>query len=144
MNYPGKDKSFGNYSIALFAFRMSVRVVARIRPLLKTERETDIIVRSGTSSTSKISVFSDANTPKPKRKKNENVLKDRDNVVRIPNPKNEAEEYSFQFNGVYGSDANQQEVFDAEGGLYAVIPFYGFHRISHVFNQLTYIQLPRQ
>ncbi|KAK2757705.1 hypothetical protein FQN54_004674 [Arachnomyces sp. PD_36] len=93
---------------------MSVRVVARIRPLLKTERETDIIVRSGTSSSSKISVFADANTPKPKRKKNENVLKDRDTVVKIPNPKNEGEEYSFQFNGVYGSEAGQQEVFDAE------------------------------
>lgn len=96
-------------------------MVARIRPLLKTERDSDIIVRSGTaSSTSKISVFSDANntnTPKLRKKKNENVLRDRDNLVRIPNAKNEAEEYSFQFNEVYGSDASQQELFDAEGGL---------------------------
>lgn len=102
---------------------MSVRVVSRIRPLLKTERESDIIVRSGTAaSTSKISVLSDqSNTPKPRKKKNENVLRDRDNLVRIPNPKNEAEEYSFQFNGVYGSEATQQELFDAEGWFY--LPF---------------------
>jgi hypothetical protein len=105
---------------------MSVRVVARIRPLLKSERDADIIVRSDTTSTTKssITVFSDANTPKPKKKKESEVLKDRDNVVRIPNPKNEAEEYSFQFNGVYGADCGQQDIFDAEGKLRGSSPFF--------------------
>jgi hypothetical protein len=35
------------------------------------------------------------------------------NVVRIPNPKNEGEEYAFQFNGVYDAEVSQQELFDA-------------------------------
>jgi hypothetical protein len=36
-------------------------------------------------------------------------------VVRIPNPKNESESFSFQFNSVYGQDATQQQIFDSEG-----------------------------
>ncbi|KAH8435359.1 kinesin family protein [Aspergillus melleus] len=88
---------------------MSVRVVARIRPLLKSERELDVILRSGASQT----------VPgKTEKKSSENAklaaLRDRDTLVRIPNPKNENEEYSFQFNAVYDSDASQQELFDAE------------------------------
>jgi len=70
---------------------MSVRVVARIRPLLK-EREQDIIV-----------------TTAPSEKDEKQA------VVRIPNPKNEAELYTFQFNSVYGQQATQQELFEAEG-----------------------------
>jgi hypothetical protein len=66
-------------------FTMSVRVVARIRPLLKSELDKDTIVTSDGS------------------------------VVKIPNPKNAGEEYSFQFNSVYGSEASQQDLFDAEG-----------------------------
>ncbi|KAH0845848.1 putative kinesin [Fonsecaea pedrosoi] len=69
---------------------MSVRVVARIRPLLKTEIERDQIVSSH---------------PGPDGKPT---------IVKIPNPKNFAEEYSFQFNSVYEQDATQQEIFDAE------------------------------
>lgn len=71
---------------------MSVRVVARVRPLLKNEIERDIIVTTGSEDSS--------------------------NVVRIPNPKNEAESYSFQFNGVYESETTQQELFDREGKAY--------------------------
>lgn len=63
---------------------MSVKVVARIRPLLKAELDKDTIVT--------------ADGP----------------VVRIPNPKNENEDFSFQFNSVYGSDATQQDLFDSE------------------------------
>lgn len=37
------------------------------------------------------------------------------NVVRIPNPKNEAEEFSFTFNGVYDQGTTQEELFTNEG-----------------------------
>ena len=70
---------------------MSVRVVARIRPLLKAEIERDVIVEAaGEGGEGKT-------------------------VVRIPNPKNEAEAYSFQFNSVYDQDATQAQIFDNEG-----------------------------
>jgi hypothetical protein len=69
---------------------MSVRVVARIRPLLKTEIERDAIVKAS----------GDDAIP---------------TIVKIPNPKNEGEEFSFQFNGVYDQDAGQQQLFDGEG-----------------------------
>jgi hypothetical protein len=68
---------------------MSVRVVARIRPLLKAELEKDVIVRTDPANPNQI--------------------------IRIPNPKNDAELYTFQFNSVYGSDATQQDLFDGEG-----------------------------
>jgi hypothetical protein len=73
---------------------MSVRVVARIRPLLKSENEIDVIVRTSGADE-----------------------KARPNVVKVPNPKNFSEEFNFQFNSVYGEDATQQEIFDAEGEL---------------------------
>ncbi|RDW77266.1 putative kinesin-II subunit [Coleophoma cylindrospora] len=70
---------------------MSVRVVARIRPLLDKDKELskDIIVR--------------AEGPEGKK-----------NVVRIPNPKNESEEFSFTFNGVYDMSTSQEELFTNE------------------------------
>lgn len=70
---------------------MSVRVVARIRPLLKSENEKDQIVTSHNGP--------DGNPA----------------IVKIPNPKNFAEEFSFQFNSVYEQEATQQELYDAEG-----------------------------
>jgi hypothetical protein len=72
---------------------MSVRVVARIRPLLKSEIEKDQIVTSQSGPDGKPT------------------------VVKIPNPKNFSEEYSFQFNSIYEQDATQQELYDSEGGL---------------------------
>lgn len=93
---------------------MSVRVVARVRPLLKSERDLDVILRTGAS----------AGTTETKSRESLNgdrklaTLRDRDNVVRIPNPKNEGEEYTFQFNAVYDADVTQQELFDAEGELF--------------------------
>lgn len=90
---------------------MSVRVVARVRPLLKSEREADVIVRTGSS----------AGAAEAKSRQSMNgdrklaALRDRDNVVRIPNPKNQGEEYTFQFNAVYDVEVAQQELFDAEG-----------------------------
>lgn len=95
---------------------MSVRVVARVRPLLKAGREQDIILRTGPSSQTL--------PPKGDQKSTRGnsavaKLRDRNTIVRIPNPKNENEEYSFQFNAVYDADASQQELYDAEGSLRA-------------------------
>ena len=88
---------------------MSVRVVARIRPLLKSERELDVIVRTGSNKAEK-KITEDSKALA--------ALRDRDTLVRIPNLKHEHEEYSFQFNAVYDAEVSQQEVFDAEGGLH--------------------------
>ncbi|XXH01695.1 hypothetical protein Hte_008056 [Hypoxylon texense] len=70
---------------------MSVRVVARIRPLLEKELDKDVIVHPASNDDGKTS-----------------------NVVRIPNPKNESEEFSFTFNGVYEQATSQEELFTAE------------------------------
>jgi hypothetical protein len=91
---------------------MSVRVVARVRPLLKSEREVDVILRTGSSTQL---VHSKADKTGSKDSAALAALRDRDNLVRIPNPKNENEEYSFQFNAVYDAESSQQELFDAEG-----------------------------
>ncbi|KAK6364502.1 hypothetical protein LTS17_012125 [Exophiala oligosperma] len=69
---------------------MSVRVVARVRPLLKSELEKDQIVTSHA------------------------VTDGGPTIVKIPNPKNFAEEFSFQFNSVYEQESTQQELFEAE------------------------------
>lgn len=80
---------------------MSVRVVARIRPLLKSEIEKDQILSSHPGPDG---------TP---------------SIVKIPNPKILAEEYSFQFNSVYNHESTQQQIYDAEGknGQSLVNPF---------------------
>lgn len=72
----------------------SVRVVARVRPLLQSELNKDTIITTA-SSDSKVSVKA--------------------NIVRIPNPKNAGEDFSFQFNSVYDQEATQQDIFDNEG-----------------------------
>ncbi|RAH46114.1 kinesin family protein [Aspergillus brunneoviolaceus CBS 621.78] len=97
---------------------MSVRVVARIRPLLKSERDLDVILRTGPSAHG-----ADKKTT-TQEKGALATLRDRDTVVRIPNPKNESEEYSFQFNAVYEAEATQQELYEAE-----VAP-----TVKHLFN----------
>lgn len=75
-----------------------------------------MIIRTGSSaiadSKSRQSINGDKSEKSDKKLA---ALRNRDNVVRIPNPKNEGEEYAFQFNGVYGADVSQQELFDAEG-----------------------------
>ncbi|KAJ2896967.1 uncharacterized protein MKZ38_005066 [Zalerion maritima] len=68
---------------------MSVRVVARIRPLLEKEQAKDVIVTT-----------SQTEDGKP--------------VVKIPSPRNESEEFSFGFNSVYGSATTQEQLFSAE------------------------------
>ena len=73
---------------------MSVRVVARIRPLLKHELDKDTIVTAESTS--------------------DDSSKSRPTIVRIPNPKTESESFSFQFSSVYEQEATQQDLFDAE------------------------------
>ena len=68
---------------------MAIRVVARIRPQQESELGKDVIVSTGSN----------------------NDASSRPNLVKIPNPKNEAETFSFQFNSVYGFEASQQDVF---------------------------------
>ncbi|KAL4750183.1 hypothetical protein BDW72DRAFT_120357 [Aspergillus terricola var. indicus] len=99
---------------------MSVRVVARVRPLLKSERDVDIILHTG----SKHTLPSKAEKESSQATSKLAALRDRDTIVRIPNPKNENEEYSFQFNAVYDANATQQELFEAE-----VTP-----TVKHLFN----------
>ncbi|UKZ76141.1 hypothetical protein TrVFT333_003837 [Trichoderma virens FT-333] len=70
---------------------MSVRVVARLRPLLAQELEKDIIVHTDS-----------VEPEKPPT------------IVKIPNPRNESEEFSFTFNGVYGSETTQETLFTSE------------------------------
>ena len=69
---------------------MAIRVVARIRPQRQEELAKDIIVSTASAI-------------------NESA------VVRIPNPKNESELFTFQFSSVYDALATQQQIFDNEG-----------------------------
>ncbi|EMC95835.1 hypothetical protein BAUCODRAFT_505953 [Baudoinia panamericana UAMH 10762] len=72
---------------------MSVRVVARVRPLLKAEHVNESIV-------------STASAPGDTEAK--------PSIIRIPNPKKESEAFSFHFNSVYDQGTTQAEVFDNE------------------------------
>lgn len=71
---------------------MSVRIIARIRPVSKSELDKDVVVQAGCSHG-----------------------ESQPTIVRMPNPRNEGEEFSFQFNSVYDSAATQQDIFDGEG-----------------------------
>ncbi len=77
---------------------MSIRVVARIRPLLEQELDKDVIVTADSTEEGKPLT-----------------------LVKIPSPKNEAEEFSFAFNSVYGRDTSQEELFAAEGKSHGII-----------------------
>ena len=72
---------------------MVIRVVARIRPQQRHELDKDVIV----------SAVSDDNTSA------------QPSIVKVPNPKNENEDYSFQFSSVYDQLSTQQQIFDNEG-----------------------------
>ena len=65
---------------------MSIRVVARIRPPHASELDRDSIVSADKA----------------------------ENAIKIPNPKNELENYSFRFTNVYDQQATQQELFETE------------------------------
>ncbi|KAK5995714.1 Kinesin-like protein KIF22 [Cladobotryum mycophilum] len=70
---------------------MSVRVVARIRPLLAKELDKDIIVRAESVEPGKPTT-----------------------IVKIPSPRSEGEEFSFTFNGVYDQSTSQESLFTSE------------------------------
>ncbi|KAB5542560.1 kinesin-II 95 kDa subunit [Coniochaeta sp. 2T2.1] len=70
---------------------MSVRVVARVRPLLKSELDKDVIVT--------VDSTEEGRAP---------------TLVKIPSPKNAAEEFTFAFNSVYDQQTSQEELFTAE------------------------------
>jgi hypothetical protein len=70
----------------------TVRTVVRFRPLLEKELEKDVIVRADR-----------VDEGKPLT------------LVKIPSPKNGAEEFSFAFNSVYEQSTSQEELFTAEG-----------------------------
>ncbi|KAH6844532.1 P-loop containing nucleoside triphosphate hydrolase protein [Chaetomium sp. MPI-CAGE-AT-0009] len=69
----------------------TVRTVVRFRPLLEKELEKDVIVRADR-----------VEAGKPLT------------LVKIPSPKNGAEEFSFAFNSVYEQSTSQEELFTAE------------------------------
>jgi hypothetical protein len=85
------------HAVAPILVNMSVRVVARIRPLLKSELDKDVIVTADRTEAGRAP-----------------------NVVKIPNPKNEAEEFSFAFNSVYDQQTSQEELFSAEGTTHRI------------------------
>lgn len=70
---------------------MTIRVIARIRPSQSHELSKDVIVTPASSTPS---------APPT--------------LVKIPNPRNPSEDFSFAFSSVYGAEATQQEVFDNE------------------------------
>ncbi|KAB5536291.1 kinesin, partial [Coniochaeta sp. 2T2.1] len=70
---------------------MSVRVVARVRPLLKSELDKDVIVTVDSTEQGRAPT-----------------------LVKIPSPKNAAEEFTFAFNSVYDQQTGQEELFTAE------------------------------
>ena len=72
---------------------MGIRVVARIRPQQRHELEKDVIVSTAS----------------------ENDTSPHPTILKIPNPKNEGEDFSFQFSSVYDQTSTQQEIFDNEG-----------------------------
>ncbi|KAK4195446.1 putative kinesin-like protein [Triangularia verruculosa] len=82
---------------------MSVRVVARIRPLLEKELDKDVIVSADR-----------AQDGKPL------------SIVKIPNPKNESEEFSFAFNSVYDRATTQEELFTSEVAPHMKALFQGY------------------
>ncbi|KAM0427241.1 hypothetical protein ACHAPT_007671 [Fusarium lateritium] len=82
---------------------MSVRVVARIRPLLEKELEKEIIVRADSAESGK-----------------------QNTIVKIPNPKNDAEEFSFAFNGVYDQNVTQEGLFTTEVAPHLKSLFQGY------------------
>ncbi|KAK4149146.1 P-loop containing nucleoside triphosphate hydrolase protein [Chaetomidium leptoderma] len=69
----------------------TIRTIARIRPLLEKELDKDVIVRADR-----------VEDGKPLT------------IVKIPSPKNGAEEFSFAFNSVYEQATSQEDLFTAE------------------------------
>ena len=99
---------------------MSVRVVARIRPLLNNELDKDTIVKADAPGKDV------GNFP---------------TIIRIPRPKNDNEHFSFQFSRVYETGSTQQELFESEGqhgrcvqAPQALIHYLVSPTVKHLFN----------
>lgn len=114
------SKAFDHFPVGV-GITMSVRVVARIRPLLENELERDVIVHADTTDGAK-----------------------KANVVKIPNPKNESEEFSFTFNSVYDQQTTQEELFSAEGAPVpiAIDSVCVTFQLTNVFPQSLHISKP--
>lgn len=82
--------------------------------MLEKELEKDIIVHAASNSTSE--------DGKPY------------NIVKIPNPKNEAEEFSFAFNGVYEQITTQETLFSAEGNASSPLTLQSLQHYSGFFS----------
>ncbi|KAI5292490.1 hypothetical protein KEM52_006313 [Ascosphaera acerosa] len=107
---------------------MSVRVVARIRPLQPNEREADVILRTASSSAHSSGGSSTSASSPPALSPSSSSSSsyahpslDRTqrpgyagNTVKIAIPKNETQQYSFQFHAVYGPQVTQEDLFEAE------------------------------
>lgn len=63
------------------------------------------------------------------------------NVVQIPNPKNESEQFSFTFNGVYPMETTQEELFTNEGRQTNI--FLKHHTYSKHSRTTFEVSLPR-
>ena len=102
---------------------MAIRVVARIRPRQANEALKDVIVVTATNQTA-----------------------DQPTLVKIPNPKNESEDFTFQFSSVYDHTATQQQLFDNEGQRSCIALFLAFvdstqsHLLSNTFSMDTMLQ----
>lgn len=72
---------------------MTIRVVARIRPQQPNELGKDVIVTTAGHGES---------SAQPA-------------LVKIPNPKNSSELFTFQFSSVYNEASTQQQIFENEG-----------------------------
>lgn len=89
---------------------MGIRVVAGIRPQQSHELGKDVIVSTASNAT----------------------------LVKIPNPKNESEDFTFQFSSVYDHTATQQQIFDNEGLLEFYKLFTSFQRRMLTCHSVAY------
>lgn len=71
---------------------MAIRVVARVRPQQQKELDEDVIVSTAGSSDDSPHLAE----------------------IKIPNPRNDKESFTFQFSGVYNHLATQQQLFENE------------------------------
>ena len=103
---------------------MAIRVVARIRPRQADEVGQDIIVTTATApavATEKLKGIGTSISTASSVEESNFVTSNggpATTLVRIPSPKNENEDFTFQFSRVYDEFASQQEIFDQEGWLF--------------------------
>lgn len=89
---------------------MAIRVVARIRPRQAGEAGQDIIV-----TTAPATATSTASSNEGGERTTSSGAPATTTLVKIPSPKNENEDFTFQFSSVYDQFASQQVIFDQEG-----------------------------